>query len=108
MSFFAQLLAGAASGVGKGMVDQADYNDKLAAQQALLQERQANALQLQQQRADDKLFQAQALAQLKGAGGGSDGGDVFARLQAAKTPEEQQRRRRQRWPSMRPALRAGC
>lgn len=91
MSFFAQLLAGAASGVGKGMVDQADYNDKLAAQQALLQEKQANALQLQQQRADDRLFQVQTMAALKGAGGGSDGGDVFARLQAAKTPEEQQR-----------------
>lgn len=91
MSFFAQLLAGAASGVGKGMVDQADYNDKLTAQQALLQEKQANALQLQQQRADDRLFQAQTLAALKGEGGGSGGGDVFARLMAAKTPEEQQR-----------------
>lgn len=89
MSFFAQLLAGAASGVGKGMVDQADYNDKLAAQQALLQEKQANALQLQQQRADDRLFQAQTMAALKGKGGGAGGGESLpSMIQDAKTPEQ--------------------
>lgn len=91
MSFFASLLAGAASGVGKGMVDEADYRDKLAAQQSLLQEKQQNALELQRQRADDKLFQAQTLATLKGPGGGSGGGDpIMGMLRAAKTPEEQQ------------------
>ena len=89
MSFFAQLLAGAATGVGKGMVDQADYNDKLAAQQELLKEKHANALQLQSQRADDKLFQAQTLAALKGGGSGGGGSvDVFSRLRSAK-PEDQ-------------------
>lgn len=87
MSFFAQLLAGAASGVGKGMVDQADYNDKLAAQQALLQEKQANALQLQEQKANERLFQAQTIAALKGSGGGGSV-DVFSRLRSAK-PEDQ-------------------
>ena len=92
MSFFAQLLAGAATGVGKGMVDQADYNDKLAAQQELLKEKHANALQLQSQRADDKLFQAQTLAALKGSGGGGGGGGdpIMGMLRSAKTPEEQQ------------------
>jgi len=92
MSFFAQLLAGAATGIGKGMVDQADYNDKLAAQQELLKEKHANALQLQSQRADDRLFQAQTLAALKGgSSGGSGGGDpIMGMLRAAKTPEEQQ------------------
>ena len=92
MSFFAQLLAGAATGIGKGMVDKADYNDKLAAQQELLKEKHANALQLQSQRADDRLFQAQTLAALKGSGsGGSGGGDpIMGMLRAAKTPEEQQ------------------
>jgi len=89
MSFFAQLLAGAATGVGKGMVDQAVYNDKLAAQQELLKEKHANALQLQSQRADDRLFQAQTLAALKGGGSGGGGSvDVFSRLRSAK-PEDQ-------------------
>lgn len=89
MSFFAQLLAGAATGIGKGMVDQADYNDKLAAQQELLKEKHANALQLQSQRADDRLFQAQTLAALKGGSSGGGGGvDVFSRLRSAN-PEDQ-------------------
>ena len=89
MSFFAQLLAGAATGIGKGMVDQADYNDKLAAQQELLKEKHANALQLQSQRADDRLFQAQTLAALKGGSSGGGGGvDVFSRLRGSN-PEEQ-------------------
>lgn len=89
MGFFDALLAGAATGIGKGMIDQADYNDKLAAQQELLKEKHANALQLQSQRADDRLFQAQTLAALKGGGGGGGGGvDVFSRLRSAN-PEEQ-------------------
>ena len=89
MSFFAQLLAGAATGIGKGMVDQADYNDKLAAQQELLKEKHANALQLQEQKANERLFQAQTIAALKGGGGGGGGGvDVFSRLRSAN-PEDQ-------------------
>lgn len=89
MGFFDALLAGAATGIGKGMIDQADYNDKLAAQQELLKEKHANALQLQSQRADDKLFQAQTLAALKGGGSGGGGSvDVFSRLRGAN-PEEQ-------------------
>lgn len=92
MGFFDALLAGAATGIGKGMIDQADYNDKLAAQQELLKEKHANALQLQSQRADDKLFQAQTLAALKGSGGGGGGGGdpIMGMLRSAKTPEEQQ------------------
>ena len=89
MGFFDALLAGAATGIGKGMIDQADYNDKLAAQQELLKEKHANALQLQSQRADDRLFQAQTLAALKGGSSGGGGGvDVFSRLRGSN-PEEQ-------------------
>lgn len=87
MGFFDALLAGAATGIGKGMIDQADYNDKLAAQQELLKEKHANAMQLQSQRADDKLFQAQTIAALKGSGGGGSV-DVFSRLRSEK-PEDQ-------------------
>lgn len=91
MGFFDALLAGAATGIGKGMIDQADYNDKLAAQQELLKEKHLNALQLQTQRADDRLFQAQTLAALKGSGGGGGGGDpIMGMIRSAKTPEEQQ------------------
>ena len=35
MSFFGYLAAGAADGIGRGMVGQADYEDKLAAQRQL-------------------------------------------------------------------------
>lgn len=89
MGFFDALLAGAATGIGKGMIDQADYNDKLAAQQELLKEKHANAMQLQEQKANERLFQAQTIAALKGGGGGGGGGvDVFSRLRGAN-PEEQ-------------------
>lgn len=87
MGFFDALLAGAATGIGKGMIDQADYNDKLAAQQELLKEKHANALQLQEQKANERLFQAQTIAALKGSGGGGSV-DVFSRLRSAK-PEDQ-------------------
>lgn len=88
MGFFDALLAGAATGIGKGMIDQADYNDKLAAQQELLKEKHANAMQLQEQKANERLFQAQTIAALKGSGGGGGGVDVFSRLRGAN-PEEQ-------------------
>lgn len=87
MGFFDALLAGAATGIGKGMIDQADYNDKLAAQQELLKEKHANALQLQEQKANERLFQAQTIAALKGSGGGGSV-DVFSRLRSEK-PEDQ-------------------
>lgn len=87
MGFFDALLAGAATGIGKGMIDQADYNDKLAAQQELLKEKHANAMQLQEQTANERLFQAQTIAALKGSGGGGSV-DVFSRLRSEK-PEDQ-------------------
>lgn len=91
MSFFAELLAGATSGLGKGIVDQADYNDKLEAQRALLQEKQQAALEMQRQRAEDKAFQIQLAADAKASNGRGSGGDnIVDRIFAADTPEKRQ------------------
>ncbi len=72
MSFFAELLAGATSGLGKGIVDQADYNDKLEAQRALQEERQRDKLETQ--RRDQEFRQQLALERAAAQGGGSGGG----------------------------------
>ncbi len=108
MSFFANLLGGTLQGVGAGMSAMAADEEKLAAQRALLQDKQQAALELQQQRTADRQWQqeqTQAL-QMKVAAGGTGGGGVgvggkgragaqginLARMAYdARTPEEQQR-----------------
>lgn len=94
MSFFANLLGGTLQGVGAGMSSMAADEERLARERALIQERSQAALELQQQRAQDRLYQQQEMAALKasaggGAGGGGKGINLAAMAMQAKTPEEQ-------------------
>ena len=94
MSFFANLLGGTLQGVGAGMSSMAADEERLARERALIQERSQAALDLQQQRAQDRLYQQQEMAALKasaggGAGGGGKGINLAAMAMQAKTPEEQ-------------------
>lgn len=93
MGFFDALLAGGVQGFGKGMVDQADYNDRLEAQRALQQEKQQAALELQRQRADDRLFQASLANESRAArtsgGGGANVFDLIMGAAQSKDPEQQ-------------------
>lgn len=99
MSFFASLLGGTMQGVGSGMSAMAADEEKLATQRALIQERQQGALDLQRQRADDRLYQQEQMMQMKsemggGAGAGGGGGkgiNLAALAMQAKTPEDQDR-----------------
>lgn len=97
MSFFANLLGGTLQGVGAGMSAIGADEERLAQQRALIQERSQAALDLQRQRADDKLYQQEQLLQMKselgggGAGGGGKGINLAQLAMQAKTPEEQQR-----------------
>ncbi|KRC36241.1 hypothetical protein [Acidovorax sp. Root219] len=98
MSFFANLLGGTLQGVGSGMSAMAADEERLASQRALMQERQQGALDLQRQRAEDKLMQQEQMMQMRselgggaGGGGGGKGINLAALAMQAKTPEEQDR-----------------
>lgn len=97
MSFFANLLGGAMQGFGAGVSAMGADEERLAQQRALIQERSQAALDLQRQRADDRLYQQEQLLQMKselgggGSGGGGKGINLAQLAMQAKTPEEQQR-----------------
>lgn len=97
MSFFANLLGGAMQGVGAGVSAIGADEERLAQQRALIQERNQAALDLQRQRAEDRLYQQEQLLQMKselgggGSGGGGKGINLAQLAMQAKTPEEQQR-----------------
>lgn len=98
MSFFANLLGGTLQGVGSGMSVMAADEERLSSQRALLQEKQQNALELQRERAADRLYQQEQMMQMKselgggaGGGGGGKGINLAALAMQAKTPEDQDR-----------------
>lgn len=92
MSFFAQLLGGAVSGYAGGALQDINDREKMAAQMALLQEKQQGQLELQRQRAEDqRMLREMTVAQGGRRGGGGDGTNVFDLLLNADTPEKQQR-----------------
>lgn len=95
MSFFANLLGGTMQGIGAGMSAMGADEERLAQQRALIQDRQQGALELQRQRAEDRLYQQQEMAALRGgAGGGAGKGGDFnleRLLYDAETPEQQQK-----------------
>lgn len=93
MSFFAQLLGGAVSGYAGGALQDISDREKMAAQMALLQEKQQGQLELQRQRAEDQRALREMTAAQGGrrGGGGGDGTNVFDMLMNADTPEKQQR-----------------
>ena len=96
MSFFASLLGGAMSGVGAGMASMGADEDRLNEKRMLAQERHQQNLELQRQRSEDRMMQAEQLQALKGptggrrGGGGGDGINLAEMMIQAKTPEEQQ------------------
>jgi len=95
MSFFGALLGGAMSGVGAGMASMGQDEDRLNEKRLLAQERHQQSLELQRQRSEDRMLQAEQMQALKGPGGGrrSGGGDginLAEMMLQAKTPEEQQ------------------
>lgn len=103
-SFFADMLAGAAGGLGQGMVSMADQNRLDREKQNALDEKSALALELQRQksedlryRTDDNNLTRMMIADARNGGGGSGGkrggGDSGMNLMQlamqAKTPEDQ-------------------
>ena len=95
MSFFGALLGGAMSGVGAGMASMGADEERLNEKRMLAQERHQQNLELQRQRSEDRMMQAEQMQALKGPGGGrrSGGGDginLAEMMLQAKTPEEQQ------------------
>jgi hypothetical protein len=96
MSFFANLLGGAMQGVGSGMTAMAADEERLARDRALVQERSAAALELQQQRIQDRRDQHQQMMQMRSepggvAGSGGKGMNLAQMAMQARTPEEQDR-----------------
>ncbi|MDP4076242.1 hypothetical protein [Acidovorax sp. A1169] len=96
MSFFANLLGGTMQGIGAGMSAMGADEERLAQQRALLQDRQQGALDLQRERAADRLYQQEQMLQMKselgggaGGGGGGKGINLAALAMQAKTPEDQ-------------------
>ena len=95
MSFFGALLGGAMSGVGAGMASMGADEERLNEKRMLAQERHQQNLELQRQRSEDRMMQAEQLQALKGPsggrrGGGGDGINLAEMMMQAKTPEEQQ------------------
>ena len=96
MSFFGALLGGAMSGVGAGMASMGADEERLNEKRMLAQERHQQSLELQRQRSEDRMMQAEQLQALRGSGGGSRGGrggdgiNLADLMVQAKTPEEQQ------------------
>lgn len=85
------------SGVGAGMAAMGADEERLAEKRMLAQERHQQNLELQRQRSEDRMMQAEQLQALKGptggrrGGGGGDGINLFDLLMNADTPEKQQR-----------------
>lgn len=94
MSFFGALLGGAMSGVGAGMASMGADEERLAEKRMLAQERHQQNLELQRQRSEDRMMQAEQMQALKGPTGGRRGGgdgiNLAEMMMQAKTPEEQQ------------------
>jgi hypothetical protein len=101
MSFFASMLAGAAGGFGQGIQQQAVIDQRERERQEAMEEKRQLALQLAQQRSDDKAAQLkleEKIASMRyGDGGGSggsrtggsrSGGGGDDRIMNAKTDEE--------------------
>ena len=61
MSFFGALLGGAMSGVGAGMASMGADEERLAEKRMLAQERHQQNLELQRQRSEDRMMQAEQL-----------------------------------------------
>lgn len=84
------------SGVGAGMASMGADEERLAEKRMLAQERHQQNLELQRQRSEDRMMQAEQLQALKGptgghrGGGGGDGINLAEMMMQAKTPEEQQ------------------
>ena len=76
MSFFGALLGGAMSGVGAGMASMGADEERLAEKRMLAQERHQQNLELQRQRSEDRMMQAEQLQALKGPTGGRRGGEI--------------------------------
>jgi len=91
MSFFANLLGGTLQGVGAGMSAMAADEEKLAAQRALLQDKQQAALELQQQRTADRQWQQEQMRVGSAGGAGSGKGfNLMEEAARARTPEQRQ------------------
>lgn len=94
MSFFGALLGGAMSGVGAGMAAMGADEERLNEKRMLAQERHQQNLELQRQRSEDRMMQAEQMQALKGPSGGRRGGgdgiNLAEMMMQAKTPEEQQ------------------
>jgi hypothetical protein len=85
MSFFAQLLAGAANGAGRGMAEDIAARERMDAQQQL----QAEKLQAAQAMKDGQLETQRYIAELRASqsGGGGKGGsgvDLFSKIYEAQ------------------------
>lgn len=108
MSFFADILAGAAGGLGQGIEDVATNNERSRALELQRQEKAALALELQAQKSADQRYRTDTqmemaemrAAQRGGVGGGGAGGRgggsggmsfIDQMVLDAKTPEEQQK-----------------
>ena len=82
------------SGVGAGMASMGADEDRLNEKRMLAQERHQQSLELQRQRSEDRMLQAEQMQALKGPGGGrrsgGDGINLAEMMMQAKTPEEQQ------------------
>lgn len=78
MSFFADMLAGAAGGVGRGMVEYGTAMEREERERKAAEEKAALALELQRQRAEDKAADRELRAEMfnarYGEGGGSGSG----------------------------------
>ena len=82
------------SGVGAGMASMGADEERLNEKRMLAQERHQQNLELQRQRSEDRMMQAEQLQALKGPSGGRRGGgdgiNLAEMMMQAKTPEEQQ------------------
>lgn len=97
MSFFGQLLAGAAAGGAGGYIKDSEDEERAAAQKALKQEQYAQQLALQRERQQDRidmfnLGQAGKTSTSRSSSGSGGSDDPLQDLLfSAKTPEEQDR-----------------
>jgi hypothetical protein len=97
MSYFGYLAAGAADGVGRGMVGEADVADRLARERLLLAEKAQDRMDLERQRNQDRadrerenLILRKELGTGRSSGGGG-GMSLFDLAERADTPEKQDR-----------------
>ena len=82
------------SGVGAGMASMGADEDRLNEKRLLAQERHQQNLEMQRQRAEDRMALTEQIQALKGGGSrggkGGDGINLAEMMMQAKTPEEQQ------------------